>query len=600
MPVPPEIRKQWIESRLVDELGRPIRVHDWMFKNLIRAIDGYKAWRRGERVCSSCAAAAGEIFDTRAECERKPHAQCDGLAGHKITMVLIHLKRQQGKSTGVGAYVASEMVLAKNSTTLFVASAEDATEEIFEAKIKSPLERNPKISKKVVILGTSIRNPRKGNKLKFIATGLRSTPGGTWRRIFIDEAALVPNRVIGKLAPSITAAHGRECPEGHYTTGADPRSPTRCPKCSSVLEEFFGVLVMLSSSDEPTGVFWEMLQAEQEDPTPGTHVYSSDETLNEHASDETVDNLSASLGRAPSMKGWKQREFGNVFTRDGDEFLPEEAIQDILNKARKNLDSCEHPCVGFLDCSRTTDLMSLVLGADLEQAEIPFRKITGVRIDVFDPKDRRQFPKGRIQYAPPAGKRDGGSIREHLVSLFGGWVDPIEDKRAGETPEPNRFPGLLEIWIDITRWEEARDLFDWALLQPWRSRARAYQGDSLIRSLMWQALEERALAGRGALEMPFEKHLQDELRKAAVKMNDRTGRMEVVDSSDGDRRQRAHRDVSMSAAGVCWAASKFANRLAPTSRTHDANKRARVLAREIRARNASDEPRSSGFFREKL
>lgn len=597
MPVPPEIRKQWIEARLVDELGRPIVVHDWIFKNIIRAIDGYKAWRRGDRVCPSCSQSAGEIFDSRAECERAPHPGCDGLTGHKITLVLIHLKRQQGKSTAIGSYVASELVLAKNSTNLFVASAEDATEEIFEAKIKVPLERNPKTEKKVVILGTSIRNPKKGNKLKFIATGLRSTPGGTWRRIYIDEAALVPDRVIGKLAPSITAAHGRECREGHFTTGADARSPTHCPKCGAELEEFFGVLVMMSSSDEPVGAFFEILQAELEDPTPGTHAFSSDETLNDHASDETVENLSASLGRAPSLAGWKQREFGNVFTREGEEFIPEEAINDILSKSLKNLDACDKPCVGFLDCSRTTDLMSLVLGADLEETDPPFRKITGIRTDVFDPKDKARFPRGRIQYAPVAGKREGRSIREHLVSLFGGWVDPEEDRPAGVDPAPNRFPGLLEFWIDITRWEEARDLYDWALQQPWRSRARAYQGDSLIRSLMWQALEERALAGSSALELPFLKQIKRELEKAAVKMNDRTGRLEVVDSAAGDRRQRAHRDVTMSLAGVCWGASKYMNRLS-TTRTHDANKRARVVAKEMRQRMAGENHR--GFFREKL
>lgn len=587
MPVPVDIRERWIETRLVDELDRPIKVKPWMRKHILEALDGYKAWRRGDRVCSKCAAIAGEIFPSRAACVRRPHAGCDGLEGHKITTVLIHLKRQQGKSTGGSAYALSDVFLSMNTNILFVGSSEDSTEEIFEAKLKAPIYKNPKLKRKVSIVGDRITNAKKGNKIKFIATGLKSTPGGTWRLIIIDEAALVSDRVAAKLIPAITAARGRECPEGHFTCGATEDAPTQCPLCMKQLEEFHGRVLVMSSSDEPTGFFFEMLEAEANDPTPSAHVFTSAETLNDHTSEEAISGIQTTWGRLPSMKGRIGREFSTEFTRHGDEFLPLEAIRDILRKDLVKLEASDRRCVGFLDCSRTGDITSLVLGADLEETDPPFEKITGIRVDVFDPHDKRQFPKGRVRYKPDP-REPGKSIYEHLVALFGGWVD-LDDKDSVR-PLPNSFPGLLELWIDVTRWEEAKDLYEWARRQPWGGKAKPYHGNKLDKTLMWDELEARALAGRRAIELPYVKRLEDELKNAAVKQNDQ-GFLTVLDSSSGDRRGKTHRDIAMSVAGVCWAASKFYAR----GRVQQ-NAPLRAVTRVLRTRTRS---LSSGIWKEK-
>lgn len=581
MPIAPDIRKRWIEARLVDELDRPIVVRDWMLEEVIKPLDGYHAWRRGDRACDECADLHGTVLMSRAECEREPHDVCDGLAGHKILTVLVNLKTQQGKTTTGAAYSLSELALAKNSGIFYVGSAEDQAKGTFDQKWRTPINKNAKLKKRMVVRGRSIRNVKKGNTFRFIATSLKSAPGGTWRLVIADEAALIPDEVLAKLVSRVTAAYGLECPNGHFTGGATKGARRDCPTCRAPLEEFFGRLLLLSSSEDPVGAFFEMIEEQKENPDPSVHVFQSPDTLNPNTSEEALEGLSRSWGRLPSMRGLIERQFGVEFTRKGEEFIPKEALTAILNKNLAKVESSVLPCVGFLDCSRTTDLMSLVLGMDPREIPRAFSKIRCDRIDVFDPKNPKQFPRGRVRYLPDPD-HPGTSVREHLVSLFGGWVE-LDNRSA--PAGANKFPGLLELWIDVTRWEEARDLYDWARKQPWGGRVRKYEGNKLDKTLMWELLEERALAGARAIEAPYIERLKTELRSAAVKLGDNGISKVVMDTAEGDRRKQMHRDIAMSLAGVCWAAAKFfARDEGAKEKVQEANRRGRTKGARRRER----------------
>lgn len=532
MPVHVDKRKEWIERRLVDEFDRPIKVRQWMEDHILKPLDGFKSWHRGERLCDDCRNMDGEIFPSRAECERAPHDECDGLEGHKIITVLVNLKRQQGKTTTGAAYSLSELFLAKNSNVLYIGSAEDQAKGVYSAKWKTPIAKNPHLKRRATVRGKRIDNAKKGSYFQFIATSLLSAPGGSWRLIIIDEATLVPDEIMAKLVPAVVSAHGRECPEAHYTGGADEKDPTECPTCGAPLAEFFGRILVMSSSDDPQGAFFEMIEAQLESPDPSVHMFRSDETLNPHTSVEAMSSIHRSWGRVPSMKGILDRQFGVEFARAGDEFMPEAAITAITNKDLQNVDESPLPCVGFLDCSRSGDLTSLVLCADPLGARGGFKKIATARIDTWDPKNKAQCPKGRVDYA---------EIRRHLEELM------------------PRFPGLIELQIDVSvAVSEATDLFEWARTRPWGMKVQAYSGNELESILMWDQLEIRAMAGRAAIEIQNHAKLKDELRRATIKVTER-GVRKVVDTNKGNRRggRRRHRDVAMSLAGCCLIASRY-------------------------------------------
>lgn len=547
MPVSLENRTEFIERYLVDEFDRPLHVRPWMKSHVLEPLDGYQSWRAGERLCSSCKILVARICSTLAACKIAPHSGCDGVDGHKIIIALLNLKRQQGKTTTAAVYSLSELFLARNSNILYLAAAEKQSGRIFEAKWVAPIRKNPKLLRKVSINGDEIRNERRGNLFKFVPTSAKSVPGGTWRFLIVDEGRDVKAPVIAALVPSIIAARGLECPYGHFTSESSATTRQDCPACGTILEEWYGRILVMSSSGEDTGWFFEMIDLLEEVPQPNSYLYRSAETLNAHTSEETITAIEETFGKLPSMEGLIRRELHNEFTREGDEFLPAKAIKAITSEALVEVQASTQRCVGFLDCSRTAELTSLVLAGDPnsdgEGASVhpPFEKISILRVDVWDPKTS---PGGRVSYT---------QIRDHIAAMLG--------------TAPLRFPNLVELAIDTTLLSDAKELFDWCRRQPWGGRVREFQADRLANQLAWQHLEQRVLGGAERIEIPNHKRLVDELKSARVRTTTE-GFARVMDSSAGDRRGgRLHRDISMALAGCCFLAAKYGARAADKSST---------------------------------
>lgn len=539
MPIPIDLRTSFIERHLVDEFGRPLHVKPWMLSHVIDPLDGHQTWRRGERLCATCRAQLARIVSDPTAGRVDPHDGCDGVEPHKIIVSLLNLKRQQGKTTTGAAYSLSELFLARNANILYLAAAEKQSARIFEAKWATPIRRNPKLASKAIINGDEIRIEKRGNYLRFVPTSAKSVPGGSWRLIIIDEARDVRESVAAALIPSIMSARGLECPYGHWTGEIGPGSRTVCPACNVPLQEWVGRLLIMSSSGEDTGWFHELVNLLSDEPQPHAYLFRSAETLNAHTSDETIAALESTFGRLPSMEGLMRRELHNEFTREGDEFLPAKAIRAVTSKDLHQAEASEIRCVGFLDCSRTNELTSLVLAGDpatLDErvTRATFQKLSVQRIDIWDPK---QAPGGRVDYR---------SIRDHLEEMM------------------PRFPGLLELAIDVSMIQDAEELYQWCRSRPWGGKIRAHRADRLQNKLMWDALEARVLAGPASIEIPEHKRLIEELKAARLKVTAHNNTV-VVDSSRGDRRGRLHRDVSMALAGCCLLASKYTVRAAQNS-----------------------------------
>lgn len=502
---------------------------DWVEQHIIKPLDGFRLVRADDEtpLCELCAVRAGELVWDPGEVTRrlKPHKGCAGLTWTSIYTVAVNVKRQQGKTTGGVAYSLSELFLGRNSSILYMAASEKQSQRIFDRKFAEPIRRHPKLKKNARILGSEIKVTHRGNWFKFIPASAKSAPSGTFRLLIIDEARDVSVEAATALIPSVLGANGWECPRGHHTFAKDTEF-THCPTCGSKLSEWSGRVLVMSSSGRDEGWFYELIEQRLERPVPSAHVFSTKETLNVNYNQEAADALELIYGDLPSMGTLLRGELHNEFVRQGTEFLPQSAIKAVTNKRLTNVEGSEWNCVGFLDCSKTTDLTSLVICGDPggQASKGLFGRLVVLRIDVFDPA---AFPHRRVDY-----KR----IRATLDVVI------------------PRFPRLLELGIDVRQISDAQDLADWAKRQPWgRGVVREYQADALWNDHAWTSLERRVIAGPRFFQIPPLKRLYSELKSAAIHRTPE-GIQKVVDSAKGNRRGRIHRDVAMSLAGCSFLA----------------------------------------------
>ena len=173
-----------------------------------------------------------------------------------------------------------------------------------------------------------------------------------------------------------------------------------------------------------------------------------------------------------------------MFTRAGDEFVPAAAVQ-THTATLPAVERSTARTVGFLDCSRTADLTSLVLLGARDGENLA--ELDTFRIEVWDPK---RSPMGRVRYS---------EIRDALESLL-----PC-------------FPRLLELRVDVTASSDAQDLVDHLRRLPGGRRVEPWHADRRGNRELWDALERRLLGDASALRIPDHARLQKELRALRIK-----------------------------------------------------------------------------------
>lgn len=522
---------QFIESNIVDKLGRKIVVHPWMLDEVFRPLLGFKRWVREDEErtapCARCRSQHDTIADSIADAERAPHDDCPGLAAHKIRVVLVNLKRQQGKTTTGACFALAEQCLGRNIDGTYVGSTGSQGDRVWKEKFLHPVEANAQMSKRITLLEKRMKNPRQNNDLNYIAPSPRASVGTTKRRLYIDEVRDLEPRVVIRLLATVIASDSMQCASGHWAGRIGERD--ECPVCGEELDTLYGTALLMSNAGQDEGVFYELLEELRSRPDRAYHLFSSADTLNHYAESGAEKDLNRVFARLPSTQHLVRQELGNVFTREGDEYLPADLIEACAVSVMP-ADGSDVRCVGFLDCSRTQDLTSSVIAGDPESAgDLPppdvFARLETMRIDVWDPSRT-----GRVDYRA-------------IYDWLHDWLP--------------KFPRLIEYWIDVSLIADAQELYDKVTREPWGKMVRAWRGSQLANKEAWDALERRVL--EGSIRYHDNPRLVRELKNAKVRRT-QGGSLVVVDRSRSNSRGRLHRDISYSLAGCCWIAERFRGR----------------------------------------
>lgn len=528
-------RIAFCERQLTVADGGPYRCDSpWLVPEFWAPLDGYRVWaaREGVELCPECARLIGtyreSYWDAEIAATRQPHAgACPGLALRLIWLLLLQLKRQQGKTTGVVGFALSTLYKSRRESIAFISGSEDQSEAIFRDNFLRPITVNAalKAHTKGEIYRTRVKVPAAENTLEIFPTSLAGTTGGTRTIVVIDEARAVPWPVAAALLPTVFARNGWRCPngaKGHTATNGDledPNHPTHCKPCGARLEPWTGRVIAMSSAQELAGGerdwFQEAVTAAQERPAAGVHVFASAETLNKKVSANLISSMSDFFGSIEATADGIDIEVGGVSRRKGEAFLTDLQIRQIVDNRLGQAEGGRRPAVAFLDTSISRELTSLVICEAEATPEDPWHTLETVRIDVWDPAT---LPGNVISEA---------AIREHLLSVIPLFA--VASLRVDTRVMP---------WaVALVRWLRAN--------APFRGIVKGVDWNAPEREAAWLKLEERILSGR--IKIPNHKRLIAELRGAKRNINATTKRLDV---REPNRRQR-HLDVAEALASCC-------------------------------------------------
>jgi hypothetical protein len=551
-------RVAFCERHLTMPDGGPFEIagREWQRDQFWAPLDGFRLWPVDKAaLCSGCSGRAGQIIasvyeadETRAAVHREAQ-RCAGLHAHVIWLVLLQLKRQQGKTSAVAGYAVSGLLRHARESIAYVSGSEDQSASLFDKNFGRPAKRDPALDAAIKVLTTKMEARATGSEFAIYPTSLAGATGGTRTLVIVDEARDVPGSIFTALVPTIYARNGWRCPSGlpghawssgdlqiiehREGTAVDPaqeRYGQRCTVCSSPLEPWMGRVAAMSSAQELDGSdadwFHEACETLEAEPQPDAHVFRSTRVLNPKVSAQLVSRTEQVLSKVRGLSDSIAIEAGGVSRRKGEPFLTDAQIKAVMPTGLVSRDSGSRPAVGFLDTSETTELTSLViLEDDSRDGEAPWHRLVQAHLKVWDPKDY------------------GGLIPEAEVEAYVLAVVP-------------RF-GLLELRIDdrLRPWAKAlrRRLKTTA---PFKRIVRGCdeKGDKWAtaeRSLGWEKFEER-VAGETILLID-DPRTKAEL-KAARKLPTPDRRLEVREQS---RRQR-HLDIAEGVASCCLMAHELA------------------------------------------
>ena len=532
-------RVRFAERHITTPDGQPFTVvgREWVRDNYFAALDGWKLWPiEAEKLCDACAERAGSIVESYTESDMtrtKTHANkgCAGLRSEPILITAMHLKRQTGKSFNTAAWLLSKVFKEKNESICMLAGSEDQIGRIFNKNYRRPVENSAALSKRCRILGARLIVDKQNSDIELLPTSLSSV-GDTRTVVVIDEARDVPAAIAVALLPTLFARGGWQCPVGHVKTHRgvdDSAAPTRCSVCTKKLEPWFGRALIMSSAGELTDSeddwFAELIETYTSTPHPNVHVFATIENLNPKISRKMVNTVADVFGRMETTRLLTDIEVGGEFRRKGDDVVSSADIDRCTDKRLVNLDSCDRPCVGFLDTSTKIDKTALVIVADAEWSSFPWEFVLQIRLDYWDP-------------AKAGGVIDPDLIEHHLVVLLSGFKHlcrlPVDTRGmpwadAMVRSIKNKHPSLARI------------------VQPWNKH-----NDESERG--WAALQQRILTRPNpTIRLQDDKEQRREfkgVRFSFTRTSDRRPR--VVDRD----RRKSHKDITESLATCCFLVSE--------------------------------------------
>lgn len=409
----------------------------------------------------------------------------DAVLNPDIRVILINLIRQSGKSTLLFSIVLYFLFNVERWQGAGISSSKDTNKSVFRQKVSDIVQRSPKLRADAKILNESCSVPRLMSHFElFPSENIGGLVGRSVDGLFFDEACLIPDESIASAIPS--------------TLGKpDPKL-------------FFG-----SSSWSPSGNFYEMIMAQEKNPSPDTYLLRTNaQDLNPQASRRNLDHMSKMLTRI--NKAYEQRFLDIQFSQIEDEFLSADLIENAIEKTLGNLTRSQKRCYAFLDLSSKRDLTSRVI------VEVDGDVFRCINIAAFNPQD---FKHKRIDY----------DVIKALI------VDDYLNFR------------IQKYLIDERH--ESGELLLW-------SKKRGYPltpFSATVKSNMeiWGRLCE--LLNDGKIKIPQHQRLTNELRNLRIEEFSFGRSFRIVDAQ-----KKYHRDISMSLAGACWIASESRKKIAGT------------------------------------
>lgn len=561
-----EQRRAFCEARIRTKEGRrySLEGRQWVIDEFWRIVDGFRLWPNdAEHLCEECKSQVGtivEAWDWALHRKLKKHARaakkiegggtCAGLLLRPIIVTILNLKRREGKTINVAAWVLSTIFLAYLRFVLFVATAGTQTKNLYADNFEKPIKNDKELSKNCRIVGNEIHVPSTKSHFRFArTTSHRAITGGGYSHVVIDEARDQNARVVSAAVFSIQDQNGYECPRGHVMqAGIGPELEERkCPVCHELLIPWWPRIILISSSgiidDNEDYQWFEELKEVVESTGPWAyHLYASDAQTNPAVRPEITEALEDGFGRVASMRDYVEVELTNRARRKGEDFISSAEIRLVFRPDILSLPGDDRPCVAFLDTSWTTDTTSLAICADRDwpgNDDARWRYLTSVHLMKWKPES---FEQGRI---------DPDAIRAYLdavLPLFPALQCLLVDDRGMQwakdlVVDANRNAGGFGLG-----WGRRTFVFHGRGRRSARHRGKripgVYGGDE-DRATAWNMFEYRIM--KQQIEMPADPDALKEIKGVRRKrLPDGT-----IVIMDRNRKQR-HADIIEAYAGCCF------------------------------------------------
>lgn len=518
-----EKRVKFAEKFIEDKQGRKFSMEgrEWVRDEMWGPLDGYKLWPRNKKnCCDDCKDRAGEVVGSHngVDCEA-----CEGLVAETIVVTVLCLPRRAGKTFNAAGYCLSSIFQRKHKYITYVAAAEDQTTALAADNFTGVVQRSPQLAKSSKVAGNIIQVPKNQSKWEGVSTSFKSITGRGRSLIVIDEARDIQARVAMSLIPSVFEAGGIECSRGHYHIDGAGDGDMACPVCGDALHPWSGRILIMSAAGITDGGesdwFKSLVEHLEEKPNKNFHLFRADRQaeLNPQINKQTINAIESVFGELDETRHYVEVEVANEFTAKGDDFVSKKEIDAIIDKDLKNQPGSVRPTVGFLDCSISRDLTTLVfLEEDPEKSDTPWEHVRVSHIKIWEPRKMKD------------GVIDPDAVLEYLQAVM-----PM-------------FPGVRDLRLDTRAMPWAiRMVKQIKKKEPWARVVDGYNGNRSERASSWNILEQRIRSR--TLIIPPNKDLVAELLGVR--------RLLTVDGvteiRDRNRRTR-HADIADALATSCY------------------------------------------------
>lgn len=567
-----EERQRFAEKHFRSKEGRPfsLKGRAWVIREFWHAADGWRFVANDtEKLCDDCKDKAGKIATELFVEDKKAskvwwglndklrrHAaakgdECRGLSLRPILVTILNLPRREGKTFNVVAWILLTLFLSLRRFVLFVASAGDQTERLFEQNFKPIIDQDEDLTDACQMIGNRLIVPSTRSQLEVAkTTSHKSITGGGFSHIVLEEARDLEPRTVAAAVLSIRDQNGYECPRGHEMKPGigGEFAKHKCGTCGDVMVPWYPRIIIPSSSGivehEERDWFNQLIELVKEKAPWAYHLYSTEVSSNPAVDKGITAALAEGFGEVPALKTFMDVELHNRPRRQGEDFVTDADLRRVSSAEIQNLVGSRLQCVAFLDTSWSSELTSLmVCGWDPQRSSDPWGCLEVLHWRIWEPK------------ASKLGVIDDKAVRAHLAQVL-----PL-------------FPNLRKLLVDnrgTVSW--AKDLVIWANKEHARTWGRLVfgfhkrhqegerQGQRLPgvwggeddRALGWQVLETRIVTGSSAIMIPS-KEVLPQLHKellGVTRVARPDGGYEIRDRA----RKKRHADVAESLAGCCFLA----------------------------------------------